>query len=668
MKTKFLIAQKLYEAGEYIAAEEKFLSLIKDVDVAADAYLMLSRILFDREEYRTSLRYLVEAKEKNLSTIEHDYLAGLNHYALKDLPKASSAFKDILNSDPKNKEGHRNLGIISEKQGNVKEAASYFCDALEIDPSDKLIRRNLFKALELLNSHNVDVRHLLRRVRPHVEASLKLPEFDLKRYLQVVTSVVYFSEHVLFASQKLGSAVSTEPKRSGDRSWIIDVCRDELFQYLLRCNILPYAHIEIFLTQLRRCLLEIASNDKEFLSRIPLEFCISMSHQAYLTEYAYNVNKSELNLLNNIQNELLAKIRAEEIFEQSDVKAIAIISAYISIDDWIDEAPKGQFGGALSTIFKSQVYDRKLEADLLNKIENLSNVTNETSIKVRNQYEENPFPRWSSIPIPRSTTIGEALQTSYPHFRAPAKLFEECSILIAGCGTGQQPIHIALRYPNCQLMAIDLSLKSLASAMRRSIEYDVSNVRFLQADILKLNECDDNFDFISCTGVLHHMADPIAGWRVLVSKLSPGGVMKIGIYSEIARRHISEVRDWISELGITPTEENIREVRQRLFKFPKDDTRRRVLEYSDFYSVSGARDLLFHVEEHTFTFEEISAVLDTLGLELIGLQLTGGDTEHHFREMFPEDPNMQSLLKWHEFEKVYPDSFRSMYQFWCRHA
>jgi len=162
------------------------------------------------------------------------------------------------------------------------------------------------------------------------------------------------------------------------------------------------------------------------------------------------------------------------------------------------------------------------------------------------------------------------------------------------------------------------------------------------------------------------MADPIAGWRALRAKLLPGGVMKIALYSKIARRHIAEIREWVSEMGHTPTKENIREIRQLIFKLPKDDARRRVLEFGDFYSISSARDLLFHVEEHTFSFEQVSAAINDLGLEFIGLQLPNPDTEQHFRELFPDAPNMGDLLKWHEFEKVYPDSFRSMYQFWCR--
>ena len=44
------------------------------------------------------------------------------------------------------------------------------------------------------------------------------------------------------------------------------------------------------------------------------------------------------------------------------------------------------------------------------------------------------------------------------------------------------------------------------------------------------------FDIIESAGVLHHMADPVAGWRTLTNCLKPNGLMKIGLYSNLARQ------------------------------------------------------------------------------------------------------------------------------------
>ena len=47
---------------------------------------------------------------------------------------------------------------------------------------------------------------------------------------------------------------------------------------------------------------------------------------------------------------------------------------------------------------------------------------------------------------------------------------ERPDILIAGCGTGQQSIGAAQRFPDARVLAIDLSLTSLAYAVRKSRE------------------------------------------------------------------------------------------------------------------------------------------------------------------------------------------------------
>ena len=54
------------------------------------------------------------------------------------------------------------------------------------------------------------------------------------------------------------------------------------------------------------------------------------------------------------------------------------------------------------------------------------------------------------------------------------------------------------------------------------------------------------FDIIESVGVLHHMEDPIEGWRSLVDVLKPSGLMKIGLYSNLARRHIDDAREGLT--------------------------------------------------------------------------------------------------------------------------
>ena len=105
-------------------------------------------------------------------------------------------------------------------------------------------------------------------------------------------------------------------------------------------------------------------------------------------------------------------------------------------------------------------------------------------------------------------------------------------ILIAGCGTGQHAITTAAMFKSSKVLAIDLSLSSLAYAKRKTEELDIENIEYIQADILDLGKLNKQFDIIESGGVLHHMDNPMKGWRVLTGCLKKGGLMLVGLYSE----------------------------------------------------------------------------------------------------------------------------------------
>ena len=76
--------------------------------------------------------------------------------------------------------------------------------------------------------------------------------------------------------------------------------------------------------------------------------------------------------------------------------------------------------------------------------------------------------------------------------------------------------------------------------------------------------------------MLHHLADPKAGWRVLLSLLAPEATMRVGLYSEAARRSIVEARALIAGRGYQPTADGIRALRQTIIR-ERDEPRWRSL-------------------------------------------------------------------------------------------
>jgi SAM-dependent methyltransferase len=181
--------------------------------------------------------------------------------------------------------------------------------------------------------------------------------------------------------------------------------------------------------------------------------------------------------------------------------------------------------------------------------------------------------------------------------------------------------------------------------------------------LLELGAMGRSFDVVECSGVLHHLADPFAGWRTLLSLLRPGGFMVVGFYSEAARRGIVEARQFIAERGYGPSPDDIRRCRQDLLDL--DQGRELGTEFGDFFGVSSCRDLLFHVQEQRMQLPAIAAFLEDNGLTFLGFE-TDDATLQAYRRRFPADPAVTNLDCWQLFEKDNPDTFSGMYMFWIQ--
>jgi SAM-dependent methyltransferase len=242
---------------------------------------------------------------------------------------------------------------------------------------------------------------------------------------------------------------------------------------------------------------------------------------------------------------------------------------------------------------------------------------------------------------------------------------EGVEILIAGCGTGQHSIETTQRLVGVDTLAVDLSLTSLCYAQRKSRALGLTRLQYAQADIMQLGAIGKTFDLIEAGGVLHHLADPLAGWRVLISLLRPGGFMRVALYSNLARSHLAEARAFIAAGGYGSSADDIRRFRQDLMRTGSETAAKIASEHRDFFSTSECRDLLFHRQEHCFTLPQISAFLAEDGLEFLGFELEGSVLQQ-FRRRFPDDRALTDLDLWNTFEAENPDTFIGMYQFFVQ--
>jgi ubiquinone/menaquinone biosynthesis C-methylase UbiE len=243
-------------------------------------------------------------------------------------------------------------------------------------------------------------------------------------------------------------------------------------------------------------------------------------------------------------------------------------------------------------------------------------------------------------------------------------------VLVAGCGTGMDAVQIALGYgKNARVIALDLSMTSLAHASRMANRFGARNIQFKQGgieEISKLPEYVSRFRMIECGGVLHHMDDPLQGWRSLVECLTPGGIMRVGLYSAIARSNLTALRNDPACPGAGCSDAQLRAFRHLLLTRPASQLGSELKGSSDFYTTSGFRDLVLHVSEKCLTIGEIAGHLDELKLVFRGFQ-----PPMFFdllRRNYPNELWPGSLARWAEFEHEIPMLFAGMYKFWCEKA
>jgi len=141
--------------------------------------------------------------------------------------------------------------------------------------------------------------------------------------------------------------------------------------------------------------------------------------------------------------------------------------------------------------------------------------------------------------------------------------------------------------------------------------------------------------------------------------------MKLGFYSELARRNIVKASDFIAGHGYKATPGDIRRLRQDMMKLDESAGFLPVLGLPDFFSTSACRDMLFHVQEHRMTLGFIGAFLSENKLQFFGFDI-GAHVLQAYRRRFPDDRAATNLGRWEIFENENPDTFLGMYQFWIQ--
>jgi len=677
--------------------------LIPAIDIRPDyalAYYQLGRVLQALGRSSEAIESLRQAVRIEPAMHDAHYSLGSALQEVRPRPQleeAAACLRRAAELKPDFAQAHHLLGIVLNYLGHVDAAEASLRRAFAVEPSSADILHDLTLTLHSSGKSHEAVQLIARtldraptwrtklafascvassrfttedsRIRAALTAAISEPwglPYDLcLPALSLVMVDQTIARCVRLANSAWPARLPT--KTLFDADCAAALAKDLLLHALLEAAPVRTIEFERFLTCARHALIETASGPDSTHSTgtTALQFYAALSRQCFVSEYIFDYSGAEMLMAVACREKLLALLDASEIVPAVLVLAVAAYFPLYTLRG-ASRLLAAKYVGPVDAVLRQQICEPLEEQLLRAEVKSLTSIATGVSEEVRDQYEENPYPRWVNLPksdlaLHFNDGLQRALQlatfTPLPNDSAP-------EVLIAGCGTGSQSILFALRFRGVRVLAIDLSLSSISYAKRKTQELGITNIEYAQADILKFDSVARTFDIIESVGVLHHLAEPFTGWRTLLSRLRPGGFMGLGFYSEVARRHIVRAREIIAEHGYTSTPDDIRRFRQD--PAVQANVELQWLSMSpDFYSTSECRDLLFHVQEQRLTLNQIESFIVESGLHFIGFELDHRIL-NQYRTRFPDDGSATNLRNWARFEAEHPDTFAGMYRFWIQ--
>lgn len=579
-----------------------------------------------------------------------------------DLETAKRCFLEAARAEARNPRHRFHLAVVLEGLGEIDAAAAALTEALRIDRGFEDAARRLsalasrypVTAEARLDAAGLQAALARTSVDGEVIAELAMAHLAAREPLKAVLAAGS-TEGWLAVARRLCARSTGQ------------LLKDALFLEVLRRSAFRHADAERLLTALRSVLL-LETGPERFADRALVTFAIALMQQCWANEHVWAVSAEETRALE-------ASAIAMPRFLDGDLeegRKLLLAALYRPLPQIL--------GGQHQTADVARVSPRALRDAIFSRvaelaeervraarIESIGAGEDTTARAVARQYEANPYPRWSSVALPRAGSLPRTLGRYFTGDEL-GFLTAPFEVLIAGCGTGQQAVRAAMVYgSDAHVLGLDLSLASLAYAARMAASFGAANLEFLQGDILQLAagaRFRGRFQIIECTGVLHHMAEPFVGWRALIQCVAPGGLMLVGLYSALSRRNIARLRTDPEFPGPGCDDAALRVFRRALLERGDDVPGGELKLSRDFYTTSNFRDLALHVSERPVDLGEIARFLADAGLAFRGFVLPR-HVFADFQQRFPDEAWPGRLERWAEFEEENPRLFDAMYLLWC---
>jgi SAM-dependent methyltransferase len=240
---------------------------------------------------------------------------------------------------------------------------------------------------------------------------------------------------------------------------------------------------------------------------------------------------------------------------------------------------------------------------------------------VTRQYE-----RWR---YPQPIQDLEALTDSTWHWFDPSRFQRilwpdreykpDLDILIAGCGTNQAAI-FAYRNPAARVVGVDISQPSLDHQQYLKDKHGLWNLELHLLPIEELPTMGLDFDLIVSTGVLHHLADPLAGMKALAGCLRQDGAIGVTLYAKYGRVGVEMLQSVFRDMGLRQDDASVQTVKDTISLLPPDHPVQSYLkiEGAELRYDGAVVDTFLHGRDRSYDVDDCIDLVTSAGLVFQG--------------------------------------------------
>jgi len=191
---------------------------------------------------------------------------------------------------------------------------------------------------------------------------------------------------------------------------------------------------------------------------------------------------------------------------------------------------------------------------------------------------------------------------------------EGMRILVAGCGTSQAAV-LAYTNPTAQVVGIDISEASLAHHQKLIERHALRNLQLQRLALEEVDQLASSFDLIVCTGVLHHLADPLTGLKALAACLNRDGVIAIMLYAKYGRIGVNLLQSVLRDLSLDQSAQSVELTKLAVAGLESDHPLAAYLTIApDLDHDAGIIDTFLHGREHSYSIPDCLDLVEAAGL------------------------------------------------------